>query len=217
MCQNCRESSRQVWACQGYGSCATIQTQSGQLDKMFLRHKGPRRRDIPDTNPGISQADHWEIKGRFRKKGGFGERTLVPVFVPGEHPPKPPFWKPPFCQPPKRVIGRLKGRFPKGWFWRTFPRSGFRSGGTPAENTLLETTLLRTAEQRLCARCLFLLFCGMAGMSHDGFGMFQDLDAHVGLFESLSDVVQESLGQFPSTKLQRIAKGRSYFVGCHNV
>ena len=32
---------------------------------------------------------HWEIKGGFQK-GGFGERTLVPVFVPGEHPPKPP-------------------------------------------------------------------------------------------------------------------------------
>ena len=25
--------------------------------------------------------------------GGTSERTLVPVFVPGEHPPKPPFWK----------------------------------------------------------------------------------------------------------------------------
>ena len=67
-----------------------------------------------------------EIKGRFRKRvvfahvpsfrfsfrgniltyprSGFSfrgntKRTLVPVFVPGEHPPKPPFWKPPFCQP----------------------------------------------------------------------------------------------------------------------
>ena len=30
----------------------------------------------------------------------FGERTLVPVFVPGEHPPKQPFWKPTFCEPP---------------------------------------------------------------------------------------------------------------------
>ena len=68
---------------------------------------------------------HWETKGWFRKRvvlanvpsfrlsfrgnmrtyprsgfrsGGTSERTLVPVFVPGEHPPKPPFWKPPFCQ-----------------------------------------------------------------------------------------------------------------------
>ena len=27
------------------------------------------------------------------RSGGTCERTLVPVFVPGEHPPKPPFWK----------------------------------------------------------------------------------------------------------------------------
>ena len=55
---------------------------------------------------------HWEIKRRFRKRvilvivcprSGFRsrgtcERTLVPVFVPGEQ--KPPFRKPPFCEPP---------------------------------------------------------------------------------------------------------------------
>ena len=33
---------------------------------------------------------------RFFCSGGTSERTLVPGFVPGEHPPKPPFWKPPF-------------------------------------------------------------------------------------------------------------------------
>ena len=27
------------------------------------------------------------------RSGGTSECTLVPVFVPGEHPPKPPFWK----------------------------------------------------------------------------------------------------------------------------
>ena len=83
---------------------------------------------------------HWETRGRFRKRvvlanvpsfqfsfrgnmrtyprsgfrsGGTSERTLVPVFVPGEHP--PPFGKPPFCQPPIlqtdlsdfRIINRL--------------------------------------------------------------------------------------------------------------
>ena len=36
------------------------------------------------------------------RSGGTSECTLVPVFVPGEHPPKPPFWKStgydPFCQ-----------------------------------------------------------------------------------------------------------------------
>ena len=30
------------------------------------------------------------------RSGGASERTLVPVCVPGEHPPKSPFWKPPF-------------------------------------------------------------------------------------------------------------------------
>ena len=32
--------------------------------------------------------------------GGTSECTLVLVFVPGEHPPKPPFWKPPFWGTP---------------------------------------------------------------------------------------------------------------------
>ena len=32
---------------------------------------------------------------------GTSECTLVPGFGTGEHPPKPPFWKPPFCEPPK--------------------------------------------------------------------------------------------------------------------
>ena len=38
-------------------------------------------------------------RSNFRS-GGTSECTLVPVFVLGEHLPKPPFWKPPFCQPP---------------------------------------------------------------------------------------------------------------------
>ena len=37
---------------------------------------------------------------------------------------------------PLRFIGRQKGGFVKGWFWRTYPRSGFRSGGT-CERTLV--------------------------------------------------------------------------------
>ena len=37
------------------------------------------------------------------RSGGTSECTLVPVFVPGEHPPKPPFWKThPFVKP--RII-----------------------------------------------------------------------------------------------------------------
>ena len=53
-------------------------------------------------------------------KGGFGERALVPVFIPGEHANVPSF------------------RFS---FWgniRMYPRFGFRSGGTSAKTTLLE-------------------------------------------------------------------------------
>ena len=70
----------------------------------------------------LGSFSHWEIKGRFRKRvvlanvpsfrfsfwgnirmyprsgfrsEGTSECTLIQVFVPGEHPPKPPFWKPP--------------------------------------------------------------------------------------------------------------------------
>ena len=60
--------------------------------------------------------NHWETKGRFRNRvvlellcprsgfrsGGTCERTLVPVFVPGEHPPKPPFWKTTLLSTPEK-------------------------------------------------------------------------------------------------------------------
>ena len=55
-------------------------------------------------------------KRAVSQKGGFGERTIVPVFVPGEHPPKPPFWKPPFCQHQKGSLGDERGGFQKGGF-----------------------------------------------------------------------------------------------------
>ena len=38
--------------------------------------------------------------------------------------------------------GNLKGWFPKGWFWRMFPRNENRNEGTFAKTTLLETALL---------------------------------------------------------------------------
>ena len=93
---------------------------------------GTRCETTSTTERTHNYIPHREIKGRFRKRGGFGERTLVPVFVPGlfrfsvpgEHANVPSFW---FS------------------FWgkiRTYPRSGFRSGGTSAKTTLLETTLL---------------------------------------------------------------------------
>ena len=85
----------------------------------------------PSADQAVSRSggkDHWETKGRFRKRvvwrmyprsgfcsGGTCERTLVPVFVLGEHPNVPsfrflfrgnirqnhPFGKPPFWQPRK--------------------------------------------------------------------------------------------------------------------
>ena len=56
---------------------------------------------------GLCQSPEMSLgdKRAVSSKGGFGERALVPVFVPGEHPPKPPFWKPPFCQHPKGSLG----------------------------------------------------------------------------------------------------------------
>ena len=60
-----------------------------------------------------------------------------------------PFGNHPFVKT-KKGHWEIKGRFPKGWFWRTYPRSGFRSGGTSAKTTLLETTLLRTPEINVC-------------------------------------------------------------------
>ena len=74
---------------------------------------------------------HWETKGRFRKRvvlanvpsflfsfrgntrtyprscfrsGGTSECTLVLVFVPGEHPSKPPFWKTTLLSTPETLL-----------------------------------------------------------------------------------------------------------------
>ena len=56
-----------------------------------------------------------------------------------------PFGNHPFVNT-KKAHWEIKGRFPKGWFWRMYPCSGFRSGGTSAKTTLLETALLSTPE-----------------------------------------------------------------------
>ena len=68
---------------------------------------------------GFVKAWFWRMCPRsgFRF-GGTCERTLVPVFVPGEHPNVPSF------------------RFSFRGNMRTYPRSGFRSGGT-SECTLV--------------------------------------------------------------------------------
>ena len=41
-----------------------------------------------------------------------------------------------FKQTRQKLTGRQEGGFVKGWFWRMYPRSGFRSGGT-CERTLV--------------------------------------------------------------------------------
>ena len=78
-----------------------------------------------------SAKSHWETKGRFRKRlalanvpsfrfsfrgehanvpsfrfcsGGTSECTLVPVFVLGEHPPKPPFWRTTLLSTPEKGV-----------------------------------------------------------------------------------------------------------------
>ena len=118
------------------------------------RRSGSRRNTVEEH---AFSKYHWETKGRFRKRvvlasvpsfrfsfrenmrtyprscfrsGGTCECTLVPVFVPGEHPPKPPFWKTTllsginFCTgdfaPPKPEFGAE--------FWETnFGRPNFGS------------------------------------------------------------------------------------------
>ena len=64
----------------------------------------------------------------FRSRGT-SECTLVPFFVPGEHPPKPPFWKTTLVSTPENCLGFFGGRcnsyrefewFPYRNFWR-FP------------------------------------------------------------------------------------------------
>ena len=64
------------------------------------------------------------------RSGGTSERALVPVFRCGEHPNVPSF----------RIF--VAGNI------RMYPRSGFRSGGTSAKTTLLETTLLGSSDRQ---------------------------------------------------------------------
>ena len=89
----------------------------GLETKVFLDFKGRRgitsvvRWNLRLVIFGV--ASHWERKGRFRKRVGFGECTLVPVFVPGERANVPSF------------------RFSFRGNIQTYPRSGFRSGQQP--------------------------------------------------------------------------------------
>ena len=89
--------------------------------------------------------NHWEIKGRFRKRVVFGESTLVPgfrsegtcectlvpVFVPGEHPNVPSF------------------RFSFRGNMQMCPRSGLRYRGT-SECTLVPVFVAGEHPQKLC-------------------------------------------------------------------
>ena len=88
---------------------------------------------------------YWEIKGRFRKRVVLANVPSFRFSFRGNIRRNHPFGNHPFVNT-KKGHWEIKGRFPKGWFWRTYPRSGFRSAGTSAKTTLLETTLLRTPD-----------------------------------------------------------------------
>ena len=66
------------------------------------------------TNTNASRIkSHREMKGRFRKRVGFGECALVPVFVPGKHANVPSFrfsFRGNICQ--KHLFGNHPFRFP---------------------------------------------------------------------------------------------------------
>ena len=88
----------------------------------FLSNHEVRNRG-PQNSPGDRRA--------VSPKGGFGECALVTVFVLGQHANVPSF------------------RFSFRGNIRMYPRSGFRSGGTSAKTTLLETNLLGSSENRV--------------------------------------------------------------------
>ena len=88
---------------------------------------------------------HWEIKGRFRKRVVLANVPSFRFSFRGNIRRNHPFGNHPFVNTEK-AHWEIKGRFPKGWFRRMYPRSCFRSGGTSAKTTLLETALLRTPE-----------------------------------------------------------------------
>ena len=63
---------------------------------------------------------------REERRGWFRKRAVLPnvaVLGTGEHPPKPPFWKPPFCEPSKQHILQkcsLKTFIFTNVFWNVF-------------------------------------------------------------------------------------------------
>ena len=62
----------------------------------------------------------------------------------------------------QHVRGFAKGWFPKGWFWRMFPRNENRNEGTFAKTTLLETALLSPSDPFWCSQ--------KGGFQKGGFG-----------------------------------------------
>ena len=111
-------------------------------EELFFPLRSQIRRNV-----GI-ESFHWEIKGWFRKRVVLANVPPFRFSFRGNIRRNHPFGNHPFVNT-KKGHWEIKGRFPKGWFWRTYPRSGFRSGGTSAKTTLLETTLLRTPDLSL--------------------------------------------------------------------
>ena len=96
-------------------------------------------RSIFSTAGSFGYCFREETEGRFRKKGGFGECALVPVFGSGEHPHVPSFRS--------LVPGNI----------RMYPLSGFWCRGRSAKTTLLRTSKNRgPKKQIICSSISFL-------------------------------------------------------------
>ena len=133
-------------------------------------------------------------------KGGFGERTLVPVFVLGEYANVPSFWF------------SFRGNI------RMYPRSGFRSGGTSAKTTLQKYSTIKFAISKFYCR----------GVSHEKqrFGRFSSLPPRPPLKNQnifILIVVSPSLTPFWKTTLLstprffvRVGNGFSCVRACKN-
>ena len=81
---------------------------------------------------------------------GTGEHLHVPsfrFFGAGEHPPKPPFWKPPFCEPPTNK-NMQKGSQIRVWFIEEMALRTKRQAPGPEGMRRHEVSPTSTSEQR---------------------------------------------------------------------
>ena len=91
-----------AWIVIRYGSSKTLRFESKQkcgFVKGCFWRMCPR--SLFGTEEHLHRADCTYPRSGFRHRGT-SVCALVLVFGTGEHPPKPPFWKPPFCQARKK-------------------------------------------------------------------------------------------------------------------